>query len=50
MPVAGSRKWWALGAVTLCILAVSLDGTVPSEALTELLDKALMHLESGLAL
>ena len=36
MPVAGSRKWWALGAVSLCILAVSLDGTVLSVALPTL--------------
>jgi len=36
LPVAGSRKWWALGAVSLCILAVSLDGTVLSVALTTL--------------
>lgn len=29
-------KWWALGAVSLCILAVSLDGTVLSVALPTL--------------
>src|SRR5580704_12829452 len=27
MPVAGSRKWWALGAVSLCILAKSLHAS-----------------------
>lgn len=32
----GQRKWWALGAVSLCILAVSLDGTVLSVALPTL--------------
>src|SRR5512139_3419699 len=32
----GTRKWWALGAVSLCILAVSLDGTVLSVALPTL--------------
>lgn len=47
MPVAGSRKWWALGAVSLCILAVSLDGTVLSVALTTLA-KALHASESDL--
>ncbi|HEX9035899.1 MAG TPA: DHA2 family efflux MFS transporter permease subunit [Ktedonobacterales bacterium] len=33
---AGSRKWWALGALTLSVLAVSLDGTVLSIALPTL--------------
>ena len=47
MPVAGSRKWWALGAVSLCILAVSLDGTVLSVALTTLA-RALHASESDL--
>jgi len=47
MPVAGLRKWWALGAVSLCILAVSLDGTVLSVALTTLA-KALHASESDL--
>jgi len=47
MPVAGSRKWWALGAVSLCVLAVSLDGTVLSVALTTLA-KALHASESDL--
>ena len=32
----GQRKWWALGAVSLSILAVSLDGTVLSVALPTL--------------
>lgn len=32
----GQRRWWALGAVSLCILAVSLDGTVLSVALPTL--------------
>src|SRR2546421_19891 len=29
----GNRKWWALGALTLAVLAVGLDGTVLSVAL-----------------
>jgi MFS transporter, DHA2 family, multidrug resistance protein len=36
MADAGSRKWWALGAVSLSILAVSFDGTVLSVALPTL--------------
>jgi EmrB/QacA subfamily drug resistance transporter len=32
----GSSKWWALGAVCLSVLAVSLDGTVLSVALPTL--------------
>ncbi|HYB28252.1 MAG TPA: MFS transporter [Solirubrobacteraceae bacterium] len=32
----GSRRWWALGAVTLAVLAVGLDGTVLSVALPTL--------------
>jgi len=47
MPVAGTRKWWALGAVSLCILAVSLDGTVLSVALPTLA-RALHASESDL--
>jgi MFS family permease len=31
-----SRRWWALGAVTLAVLAVGLDGTVLSVALPTL--------------
>jgi EmrB/QacA subfamily drug resistance transporter len=33
---AGSRKWWALGAVSLSVLAIGLDGTVLSVALPTL--------------
>lgn len=33
---AGARRWWALGAVSLSVLAVSLDGTVLSVALPTL--------------
>jgi MFS transporter, DHA2 family, multidrug resistance protein len=33
---AGTRKWWALGALTLAVLAVGLDGTVLSVALPTL--------------
>ena len=33
---SGSRRWWALGAVTLAVLAVGLDGTVLSVALPTL--------------
>jgi MFS transporter, DHA2 family, multidrug resistance protein len=47
MSVAGARKWWALGAVSLCILAVSLDGTVLSVALPTLA-RALHASESDL--
>ena len=36
MTEAGSRKWWALGAVSLSVLAVTLDGTVLSVALPTL--------------
>lgn len=36
MNETGQRKWWALGAVSLSILAVSLDGTVLSVALPTL--------------
>jgi DHA2 family multidrug resistance protein-like MFS transporter len=33
---AGTRKWWALGALTLSVLAVGLDGTILSVALPTL--------------
>lgn len=33
---AGSARWWALGALSLSVLAVSLDGTVLSVALPTL--------------
>src|SRR5215469_11104206 len=42
-----SRGWWALGAVSLCVLAVTLDGTVLSVALPTLA-KALRASESDL--
>src|SRR5438270_6224039 len=32
----GNRKWWALGALMLAVLAVGLDGTVLSVALPTL--------------
>src|SRR5437879_1970329 len=32
----GSRKWWALGALTLSVLAVGLDGTILSVAVPTL--------------
>ena len=44
---AGSRRWWALGAVSLSVLAVTLDGTVLSVALPTLA-KALHAPESDL--
>jgi MFS transporter, DHA2 family, multidrug resistance protein len=47
LPDAGTRKWWALGAVSLCILAVSFDGTVLSVALPTLA-KALHASETDL--
>jgi DHA2 family multidrug resistance protein-like MFS transporter len=36
MNTVGTRKWWALGALTLAVLAVGLDGTVLSVALPTL--------------
>jgi DHA2 family multidrug resistance protein-like MFS transporter len=36
MSAPGARKWWALGALTLSVLAVGLDGTVLSVALPTL--------------
>jgi DHA2 family multidrug resistance protein-like MFS transporter len=43
----GVRKWWALGAVSLAVLAVGLDGTVLSVALPTL-SKAFHASESDL--
>jgi DHA2 family multidrug resistance protein-like MFS transporter len=34
--ILGARRWWALGAVSLSVLAVGLDGTVLSVALPTL--------------
>src|SRR5215470_18491532 len=36
MNTSGTRKWWALGALTLAVLAVGLDGTVLSVAIPTL--------------
>lgn len=36
MADSGQRKWWALGALSLSVLAVGLDGTVLSVALPKL--------------
>lgn len=36
MPQPGTRRWWALGAITLAILAAGLDATVLSLALPTL--------------
>src|SRR5690348_14749537 len=36
MNTTGTRRWWALGALTLAVLAVGLDGTVLSVALPTL--------------
>ncbi|TAN24882.1 MAG: MFS transporter [Actinomycetota bacterium] len=47
MDPAGSRRWWALGAVMLAVLAVSLDLTVLSVALPTL-SKAFNASESDL--
>jgi MFS transporter, DHA2 family, multidrug resistance protein len=44
---AGIRRWWALGAVSLSVLAVTLDGTVLSVALPTLA-RALHATESDL--
>src|ERR1700734_642971 len=43
----GARKWWALAATTLAILAVGLDGTILSVALPTLA-KALNASDSSL--
>ncbi len=45
--VAGTKKWWALGALVLAVLAVGVDGTVLSVALPTL-SKALHASESDL--
>jgi MFS transporter, DHA2 family, multidrug resistance protein len=47
MNTKGTRRWWALGAVSLGVLAVGLDGTVLSVALPTLA-KALRASESDL--
>jgi DHA2 family multidrug resistance protein-like MFS transporter len=47
MPDLGTRRWWALGAVSLAVLAVGLDSTVLSVALPTL-SKALHASESDL--
>ncbi|HUO39709.1 MAG TPA: MFS transporter, partial [Mycobacterium sp.] len=47
MTGTGSGRWWALGAVGLSVLAVSLDGTVLSVALPTLA-KSLRASESDL--
>ena len=36
MIAPGTRRWWALGALTLAVLAVGLDGTILSVALPTL--------------
>ena len=43
----GNRRWWALGALTLAVLAVGLDGTILSVALPTLA-RALHGSESDL--
>jgi MFS family permease len=45
--VPGTRKWWALGALGLAVLAVGVDGTVLSVALPTL-SNALKATESNL--
>ncbi len=47
MNTTGSRKWWALAALTLAVLAIGLDGTVLSVAVPTLA-KALHATESDL--
>jgi DHA2 family multidrug resistance protein-like MFS transporter len=47
MPDLGSRRWWALGAVSLAVLCVGLDATVLSVALPTL-SRALHASESDL--
>jgi DHA2 family multidrug resistance protein-like MFS transporter len=46
-PVLGDRRWWALGALSLAVLAGGVDGTVLSVALPTL-SKALHASESDL--
>ncbi len=36
MNTTGTRRWWALGALTLSVLAIGLDGTILSVALPTL--------------
>ena len=36
MTIIGGRRWWALGAITLAVLAVGMDVTVLSIALPTL--------------
>ena len=36
MKTSATRKWWALGALTLAVLAVGLDGTILSVAIPTL--------------
>ena len=43
MNTTGTRRWWALGALTLAVLAVGLDGTVLSVALPTLAGRATCH-------
>src|SRR5262249_14317639 len=47
MNMSGTRKWWALGALTLSVLAIGLDGTILSVALPTLAN-ALHATESDL--
>ncbi len=47
MNLRGTRKWWALGALVLSVLAIGLDGTVLSVALPTLAN-ALHATESDL--
>ena len=47
MEATDNRRWWALGGLTLAVLAVGLDGTVLSVALPTL-SKALRASESDL--
>src|SRR6516165_6350373 len=47
MNTTGTRKWWALGALTLAVLAIGLDGTILSVAIPTLA-KAMNATESDL--
>ena len=47
MNTSGTRRWWALGALTLSVLAIGLDGTILSVALPTLAN-ALHATESDL--
>jgi len=44
----GTRRWWALGALMLAVLAVGLDGTVLSVALPTDLPAGIYQVSVGM--